>query len=293
MTYHFILNPAAGRGATRKYEQHLLKLCKEHFIDFHLYKTEIPGHAVEIVKNVATKDSIIVAVGGDGTVHEVVNGIMESDSTLGIIPLGSGNDFIKMLNLPLDLKSAIEVIKNKKIMMVDVGKVNDKFFPNGLGVGFDSVVVMETSKTKFAKGFFIYLFAVFRAMWHYQNKKITLHLNGKIETRNIFMINVGNGKVLGGGFRLTPDAEIDDGQLDVCLFKPLTKGEILKNLPKAISGKHIHLPQVEMYKTTQLLIEAEDGVPVHADGELLSTNLKKVEIQVVPKSLKVIHNLKN
>jgi diacylglycerol kinase family enzyme len=130
-------------------------------------------------------------------------------------------------------------------------------------------------------------------MRYYQNHKITLHLNGTVEMRDIFMINVGNGKVLGGGFRLTPAAEIDDGQLDVCLFNPLSKGEILRHLPKAISGKHIYLPQVEMHKTTKLIIESEDGIPIHADGELLSSNLKRVEIQVIPKSLRVIHNLQN
>lgn len=293
MEYHIIINPAAGKGAGQKSEQQLLKLCKEHFGEFQLHKTEAPGHAAEIAKKSSSKNSIIIAVGGDGTVHDVVNGMVESEATLGIIPLGSGNDFVKMLNLPLDIKSAIEVIQKNKTMMTDVGKVNERFFPNGIGMGFDAVVVMEALKRKYAKGFLIYLFSVFRAMRYYQNHKITLHLNGTVEIRDIFMINVGNGKVLGGGFRLTPAAEIDDGQLDVCLFNPLSKGEILRHLPKAISGKHIYLPQVEMHKTTKLIIESEDGIPIHADGELLSSNLKRVEIQVVPKSLRVIHNLQN
>lgn len=293
MEYHLILNPAAGRGASQKSEQQVIKLSKEYFSSFQLHKTTAPGHAVEITKKFAGKNSTIIAVGGDGTIHEVVNGIMESDSTFGIIPLGSGNDFIKMLNLPLDLESAFEVIKNNKVMMVDVGKLNDRYFPNGIGMGFDAVVVMEALKRRFAKGFLIYLFSVFRAMRHYQNHKITLHLNGNVETRNIFMINVGNGKVLGGGFRLTPEAEIEDGQLDVCIFNPLSKGEILRHLPKAISGKHVNLPQVEMHKTENLIIESENGIPVHADGELLSSDLRRIDIRVVPKSLKVIHNLQN
>lgn len=107
------------------------------------------------------------------------------------------------------------------------------------------------------------------------------------------MVNVGNGAVLGGGFRLFPDAKIDDGMLEVCIFDELTKREIIMNLPKAISGRHIHLPQVEMYKTDHLLVESDEGMPVHSDGELISPNLKKIEIQVMPGALNVIHNIRN
>jgi diacylglycerol kinase (ATP) len=293
MEYHLIFNPAAGRGSGQKLEGKLLKLVSAQFENVQVHKTNASGHATKIAESLKNSGVTIIVAGGDGTVHEVVNGMMGGNSILAVIPAGSGNDFIKMLNLPLDLNSAIQVIKNNEIMWVDIGRVNDRYFPNGMGIGFDAVVVMEALKRRFAKGFFIYLFSVFRAMRYYQNNEITLHLNGTIKNRNIFMINVGNGKVLGGGFRLTPDAVIDDGKLDVCIFSGLTKREILMHLPKGISGKHIHLPQVEMHKATNLLIESENGIPVHADGELISPSLKRIEIQVAPKSLQVIYNIQN
>jgi len=293
MEYHLILNPAAGWGAGQKSESYLLKSFETHFPGFHFHKTNARGHATEIAHKLKDAQAVLIAAGGDGTVHEVVNGMMPGNCVLGVIPVGSGNDFIKMLNIPLDLRSAIGVIRNGKAMLIDIGKVNDSYFSNGLGMGFDAVVVMETSKRKFARGFFIYLFSVFRALKYYQNKTVTLHLNGTIETRDVLMVNVGNGAVLGGGFRLFPDAKIADGKLEVCIFDGLTKREIIMNLPKAISGKHIHLPQVEMHKADHLLVKSDEGIAIHSDGELISSNLKEIEIQVVPRALKVIHNIQN
>lgn len=293
MEYHIIFNPAAGRGDSRKAEQDLIRLCRQTFRQYHFHRTQQRGEATEIANSLKDKGAVLIAAGGDGTVHEVVNGMMGSEAVLGIIPLGSGNDFVKMLNIPHDLNASIEIIRRQKIKKVDVGKVNGRYFPNGLGMGFDAIVVMETAKGKFARGFFIYLFSVFRALRRYRNQSITLHLNGSIETRSIFMINVGNGRVLGGGFRLTPNARIDDGMLDVCIFSALTKREVLRNLPKGISGKHVHLPQVEMHQTETMLVEAELGIPVHCDGELLATDLERIEIQLLPQSLRVIHNLDN
>lgn len=293
MEYHLILNPAAGWGAGQKSESYLLKSFEIHFPGFHYHKTNARGHATEIACKLKDRQAVLIAAGGDGTVHEVVNGMMLGNCVLGVIPIGSGNDFIKMLNIPKNIPSAIRVIRTNKTMLIDVGKANDSYFSNGLGMGFDAVVVMETSKTKFARGFFIYLFSVFRALRYYNNTSVTLHLNNTIETRDVLMVNVGNGAVLGGGFRLFPDADMADGKLDVCIFSRLTKREIVMNLPKAISGKHIHLPQVEMRKTDHLLIEAYEGIPIHSDGELISSNIKKIEIRVMSKALNVIHNMQN
>lgn len=164
MEYHLILNPAAGRGAGQKSESQLLKLFETHFPKFHFHKTNAARHATQIAHQLKDSQSVLIAAGGDGTVHEVVNGMMLGNCKLGIIPIGSGNDFIKMLNIPKDLASAIEVIRDGKTLSIDIGKVNDSYFSNGLGIGFDAVVVMETSKTKFARGFFIYLISVFKAL---------------------------------------------------------------------------------------------------------------------------------
>lgn len=291
MTYHLILNPAAGRGTAGKSEAELAKELKDQLGDVHLHRTNASGHATQIANELKNENAVIITAGGDGTIYETVNGLVGGACTLGIIPIGSGNDFIKMLKLPLDIRSAIEVIKRRNTMAIDVGTVGEGYFTNGLGMGFDAEVVIETQKVKRLRGFFIYLYSVFRALTHYKNRVVTISIDGKTETREVFMISVGNGECLGGGFYLTPGAEITDGILDLCIFRGLSRKEVLTHLPKALSGKHIHLPQVECLRAKNIIVEAAEGIPVHADGELLSSNLTRVEVGVLHGALNVIHNL--
>jgi YegS/Rv2252/BmrU family lipid kinase len=283
MTYHLILNPAAGRGTAGKSEAELAKELKDQLGD--------RGHATQIANELKNENAVIITAGGDGTIYETVNGLVGGACTLGIIPIGSGNDFIKMLKLPLDIRSAIEVIKRRNTMIIDIGTVGEGYFTNGLGMGFDAEVVIETQKVKRLRGFFIYLYSVFRTLTHYKNRIVTISIDGKTETREVFMISVGNGECFGGGFYLTPGAEINDGILDLCIFRGLSRKEVLMHLPKALSGKHIHLPQVECLRAKNIIVEAAEGIPVHADGELLSSNLTRVEVGVLHGALNVIHNL--
>lgn len=291
MEYHLILNPAAGRGAVKKAQARLLEMVRSQLGEAHLHATASPGHATQIAAGLKERNAAVIAVGGDGTIHEIANGLVGGNCTLGIIPIGSGNDFIKMFNIPLDFQEAIQVIKRHKTMRIDVGKIGDSYFINGLGMGFDAEVVIETQKVKKLRGFFIYLYSVFKALLHYRNHHITLSVNGKTETREVFMISVGNGKYLGGGFCLTPGAELNDGVLDVCVFRGLRRKEVLLHLPKAIKGRHVELPQVECLRVKKLIVESSEGLPVHADGELLSPCLRRIEAGVLPGALTVIHNL--
>jgi YegS/Rv2252/BmrU family lipid kinase len=291
MTYHLILNPAAGRGTAGKSEAELAKELKDQLGDVHLHRTNARGHATQIANELKNENAVIITAGGDGTIYETVNGLVGGACTLGIIPIGSGNDFIKMLKLPLDIRSAIEVIKRRNTMIIDIGTVGEGYFTNGLGMGFDAEVVIETQKVKRLRGFFIYLYSVFRTLTHYKNRIVTISIDGKTETREVFMISVGNGECFGGGFYLTPGAEINDGILDLCIFRGLSRKEVLMHLPKALSGKHIHLPQVECLRAKNIIVEAAEGIPVHADGELLSSNLTRVEVGVLHGALNVIHNL--
>ena len=291
MEYHIILNPAAGRGAVKKVQPRLLKDFGSQLGEAQFHPTGSPGHATQIAASLKEKNATVIAVGGDGTIYETANGLVGGNCTLGIIPIGSGNDFIKMLNLPLNFQEAIRVIQRGKTMRIDVGQVGESYFVNGLGMGFDAEVVIETQKVKKLRGFLIYLYSVFKALLRYRNRQITLIVEGKSETREIFMVSVGNGKYLGGGFCLTPGAELNDGILDVCVFRGLSRGEVLAHLPKALKGRHVELPQVECLRVTKLIVESSEGLPVHADGELLSPNLRRVEVGVLPGALTVIHNL--
>jgi diacylglycerol kinase (ATP) len=290
--YAIILNPQAGRGIAAKREQELFKIFKTEIGAYDLYRTEYPNHAKEIAASLKNDYSVIIAAGGDGTVHETVNGMMGGTAALATIPLGSGNDFIKMLNLPKTLPEIIEVIKQNKRKKIDIGKVGESYFPNSLGIGFDALVTKESKKVKKLRGFLIYFYAVLKTVFSYHNESVTFSANGKTEQREIFLIAVGNGKAEGGGFYLTPAAEFDDGLLDVCIIRGLSKREIFKYLPKAMNGKHVHLEQVEMLRTNQLQILSENGITAHADGEILGLDLKILDISLLPLALEVIYNEK-
>jgi YegS/Rv2252/BmrU family lipid kinase len=291
MEYHVIYNPAAGRGYGQRIEKKVLDLLNSQLVNYNYHLTNAPGHAQEIASNLKDTGTMVIVAGGDGTIHEVVNGIIGGKCILGILPIGSGNDFVKSLNINKNLLLSLKGIKEGNYMTIDVGKINDIYFPNGLGIGFDAVVVMETNKIKRLRGALIYLYAVFKALNYYKNQRVRITINGSTEEKDIFMISVGNGTSMGGGFKLTPLAKLDDGLLDVCVFNRLTKMEIYKNLPKAINGKHLRLSQVDMQRTTKLIVESESGIPLHTDGELISSNLKRIEIEIVPNALKIIHNL--
>lgn len=290
MNYHLIINPAAGRGMVNKLRPRLLAAAESLPGTVQVHLTAAPGHAQQIAGELKRENAVVIAVGGDGTIHEIANGLVDGNCTLGVVPVGSGNDFVKMLNIPRDYVAALEVIQRGKTLTIDLGKANSCYFINGLGLGFDAEVVIELQKVKGLRGFAMYLYAVFKTLRRLRNRTVILDMNGSRQNREVFMINVGNGEYLGGGFRLTPEAKIDDGVLNVCIFRALRPGEVLRHLPKALSGRHIELPQVEFLRTSRLVVESAEGFPVHADGELLGSGVTRLEVSLLPQALKVIHN---
>ena len=289
MKYALILNPSAGRGKAARLEAALRTRLKEVLGDVSYFRTHHPNHARELARQIRDDYDVIIAAGGDGTVHEVVNGMMGGRAMLAVVPIGSGNDFVKMLNLPLDPDAAVEVIRNNRQMKIDIGKVGEEYFPNGLGIGFDAWVVRESTKVKRLRGFLIYLYSVIKTIFFYRNEPVEFHANGEVREKEIFLIAVGNGVAMGGGFYLTPDARINDGLFDVCIIHALKKREAFQNLPKALNGSHVYMKQVEMLRTDRLKIVSEKGIAAHADGELLGMELKELDISLLPGALKVIY----
>jgi YegS/Rv2252/BmrU family lipid kinase len=290
MTYALIYNPSAGRGKAARSEAKIRKILQEKIESFRFFRTEYPGHAEKLANEIKKKVDVIIVGGGDGTVHEVVNGMMGGSAVLGVIPIGSGNDFVKMFSLPKVPEKAIDIIFKNQRKKIDVGKINDSYFSNGVGIGFDAWVVRESKNVKRLRGFLIYLYAVLKTVFKYQNESIQLSFEGKSESRDIFLMAFGNGKAMGGGFFLTPEAEIDDGKLDICLITPLKKGEVFRHLPKVLNGRHISMKQVQMLRCKDMAITSKRGIAVHADGELLGMNLKKINISIMPKAIEVIYN---
>lgn len=291
MAYCLILNPAAGRGEAARKKDMIIRALQQATPDIEVRITSAPGEARQIAREYRDSKQVVIAAGGDGTVHEVVNGLAGGSAVLGVIPIGSGNDFIKMLSLPKNIDSAVEVIRADNRWKIDLGKINDEWFSNGLGIGFDADVVVEANKIKRLRGFLIYLVAVLKTLRKFNNRQVKIKVDKAAVDKSIFMISVGNGSCQGGGFYLTPDARIDDGLLDFCVFDALNTTQIIRNLVKVFFGTHTRLPQVNVIQTTEMIIEAAEGIPVHADGEMLDLQAQRLKISIVPEALTVIHNL--
>ena len=288
MNYFFIVNPVSGRGKGKVLGERLIDRLTKLNIDFEIHWTERPGHAIELAEQGANTHTVLVAVGGDGTMNEVLNGMAEKGAVLGLIPVGSGNDFARAVNIPFNFEQALEILLRGQKKQIDLGKANERYFHNGVGIGFDAWVVNTSLKVKHLRGNAIYLYSVLRTLKDYQPVPLELNFNGSVKVDDYFMVSVGNGVSMGGGFQLTPDAEINDGLFDLCLIQNMPVVSILKNLIKVYSGKHKEDPRVEMHRTEHLTIESRKPFAVHVDGELLSLKVQKLEVELIPRGLEII-----
>ncbi|MGD9900345.1 MAG: diacylglycerol kinase family protein [Calditrichaceae bacterium] len=286
--YYFIVNPASGRGKGKVLGGRLRQKLIDLGLDHELVFTEKKWHAVDLAAKAADKFKIVVAVGGDGTVHEVVNGLVGTKAVFGVIPVGSGNDFVHAAGIPNDFNQALDLLLAGNQKFIDVGKANDRYFPNGLGVGFDAWVVNTSFSVTKLRGNAIYLYSVLRNLITYKPVEIEIRYNGTVRTEDFFMLTFGNGVSMGGGFHLTPDAVLDDGLIDLCLVKNMSLIAKLKNLLLVYSGKHKDDPKVTMARADKVQLRSETGFAVHADGELMSLNMQELNIEIIPNALRII-----
>ncbi len=298
--YTFIVNPAAGKGKVRKVLVALSRQLKRRAVPHILTITESAGQATELSKN-STSD-VVVAVGGDGTVNEVANGLMGSDKVLGIIPSGSGNDLVKSLGISRKFDGALDALLAERTKRIDAATVECKrhsanapdvsftrrFFVNGVGIGFDAAVANRTNEMKFLSGIAVYVLAVFQTLGKYKAPLFEMTFDGVESKARKLLIAIGNGTCAGGGFYLTPRAKVDDGLLDICLLDDFAIPSIMMIMPKVMRGAHESSRGVKMQRARRISINAEDPFFVHADGEIVGRDVNSVEIAVVPDALNVI-----
>ncbi len=292
-----ILNPYAGNWTGARRANDIRAALLAAGVKHDLVLTERPGHAVELARRAHDEGyDAVVAVGGDGTVNEVVNGLARAAQvdkpgivgTLGIIPIGTGNDFAEMSGIPLNLLEASRRLAQGRTRLIDIGRVNDRFFSNECGIGFEAQVAIEAQRLKRLRRFLVYLVAVFRALFRYRQPTMTVKWDTGEVTQRILMVSAGNGRRAGGGFYLTPEAKFDDGLLDYMYADALSRPEILRLLPKAMNGTHIYEPVAHLGRTTRLTITSTVPVPVHCDGEILTAEAQQVNIEVLPARLQLI-----
>lgn len=292
MRIPLVVNPQAGRGLARELGPAMAKYFSELGHSVQVLNSAAPGDVVNKVQEaLRDKPPVVVVAGGDGTVHEAVNGWMKSGggAPLAVIPVGTGNDFTKMLNASHDWREACWRALRGETRRVDVGKCNDYYFANGLGMGFDAQVALAANRIDWLRGNVVYGFALAQVLvLQHSRPRVRVQHDGESLETDITLLTVNNGRVEGGSFVMAPDAEIDDGLLDVVVAKGMGRLSIVRFLPQVLSGRHIDNPMVITYRTTKLTVESDVPLPVHADGELHYTGATRLEIEIMPKRLEVI-----
>ena len=296
-----ILNPSAGKGKANRAWDRVKGLFDSKGQPYELLRTTKRGEATTMAASAGADR--VVALGGDGTIQEVANGVVGTQKTMGIIPAGSGNDLVKSLGISQDLQSAVDIICAGEHRTIDVGQVvcsgdvnNDgssdfdagRYFVNGVGVGFDAEVAARTREIPWLTGTALYLAAVFQTLGKYKAPLFRVVIDGLEHDCQNLLFAIGNGRCAGGGFYLTPEASVDDGLFDLCSIRSASVGKILRLMPKAIKGKHGEVDEVKFFRVKVLHIDSEQPFYVHADGEIVGAGVRSVDVRIVPGALKVL-----
>ena len=292
-----ILNPRSGSGKSEK----LIPLIRDHFrankIPFDFHVTTFSDDARRVAAEVMKSYPIVVAGGGDGTVNEVVNGIAGSDGILGILPLGSGNDFANVLAYPKQFRQCLQVLTKQQIRSIDLGLIRvmdsrsvqrSKYFINAVGIGLDAEVANEAGKMHRVRGLAKYAIAAMKVLFRYKAEFSEVIGSGFRSEGKHLLISIGNGKSSGGGFYLTPQALLDDGLLDVCMAKNLSTPEILKIFPFVLIGKHAKFQKIDIKSTKKLVVKAQANLPVHVDGEVIGLDIREISVEIMPLGIRII-----
>jgi len=295
-----ILNPWAGRGRGAQSKGALLRGLADAGIDFELAETTGPGHATGLARAAAEQgaERIIVA-GGDGTIHEVANAILSlprapdgaTAAALGVIPLGTGNDFAKLLGVhKLPPGVAAARLAAARADRFDVGRVQGEYFDNIFGVGFDVEVVRQANRITRLKGVAVYLAAIYRTFATFRAPVLMVRCAEHTETGALMMLAVTIGVCGGGSFYIAPRADPKDGWLDVCLVRKVGLMRFLTAVPRVMKGTHASLDDVAMYRSKEVTIASTDGHPLvlQLDGELRETAVTEVTVTIEPGALRVM-----
>jgi diacylglycerol kinase (ATP) len=295
-----ILNPMARHGAGRRIRHAIERELDRRGVHYDLVQTEGPGHARELAGDAARAGiRRIVAAGGDGTVHDVANGILAAavdGATLGVLPIGTGNDFVKVLPGTATRPAAFAALSAGRTIRVDVGRASwddqVEYFTNAMGTGIDVEVVRQLRRSRYLPGGATYVAALIRALVRYRPMAVALEIDGRTVRRRIMNLAVCNGTSIGGSFRICPDARADDGLFDVCLVDEMP---VLRNalmVPRVLTGTHVGRHGVTMDRGAAVHLTLVQGGPLlfQLDGELREApdGAAGIRIDLLPLRLNVI-----
>jgi len=293
-TAKIIVNPYAGRWKARESVPQIETALARAGIPYELIVTQKPDDGIAAARTAALAGfSPIVAVGGDGACNEISNGLLAAAGQahsvpMGLIPQGTANDLAFGLGIPEDIEAAVEIIARGNTRQIDAGRVNGRYFDNNSAIGLEPVVTLQNARLVAVKGTIRYLIAALiciarRPLW-----RMKLAWDDGEYEGSILLISVGNGRRTGGVFHMTPQAEYDDGLLDVVFAPAMSRLQLLRLMPQTFNGSHIQRPEVRYIRTTKLQIGSRPGTPIHTDGEVFELNAQEILYEVLPGKLTVL-----
>ncbi len=285
---HLVLNPAADRGRAATRREYISAYLEGRGLGIVWHVTEGPGDAGRIVSGLPD-GALVVAVGGDGTAHEVAAACVGTRRVMGILPVGSGNDYVKALGVGTDLGRALGVVVEGTVKVVDAGEVNGVRFNNGLGIGFDAEVAAGISEApKALGGFGGYLWSVGRLLWGFECHEAGFRLGtGEEVSAKTILVAVALGTTYGARFRLAPGSSLEDGAFDVVWSEEVTRAEVLRLIPAVLRGTHLGHPKIHFARAAEVEVALAKPTPAHVDGEILPPT-RDFRARVLPKALRVL-----
>ena len=296
-----ILNPMADMGNAWRVARDLRSITEQYgSVDWS--GTVYPGHAIQLAQQAGEQGyDMVIAMGGDGTVHEVINGLMrvpeEKRPVLGVVPVGSGNDFAHGIHASQKPTEALTCALDGEASRIDLGLMTDEhgrqeYFDNTLGIGFGAVVTIRSHKLPVLRGFLMYLTAVIQTIiLNHNAMAMQIEMDDQKWEQSVIYLVICNGPREGGGFLIAPDAKIDDGLFHYAMITNVSRAMMFRIVPEVMKGTHGRFKQVRMGSCKKFTLSADRPLYIHADGEIFSgpgTDLRKVSFEILPHALKVV-----
>jgi YegS/Rv2252/BmrU family lipid kinase len=302
--YLVIANPAAGKGGAIQKISEIQRELERLGLAFDLRLTEHTWHAAELAQQaVVLGYDVVVAAGGNGTVNEVLNGLLLAkevglgEACLGVLCTGQGNDFAYAMDVQSEIKAGCQALADNQRKMIDVGRVSGSFFPagryfgNGVGIGFEAVVNFYALQLKQLNGYKAYATAIIKAIQGYpRGPLVKIRYDEQELVQRCLLVSVMNGRRVGGGFMMAPTGVPDDGLFDVCVAGQVGRIKIGLMVPRFRKGTQGSDPSIKMLQARRVEISAVEGVlPAHVDGEVLATQADQITLELIPKAIQLIY----
>ena len=283
-----LLNPTAKRGKAPQLLQTALDVFRQRNVSFDIRESQSALHLTELARAaLPEKPDLIVSAGGDGTHHYVINGLYRSEIPLGLLPLGTGNDFVKGVGLPMDAQAAAAALLDGQVWEIDLAQVGEAVYACIAGVGFDSTVTRYANEhARWLSGPLAYTWSLLRCWPAYRPQPLEIVADGTLISAKVWFAVVGNNSSYGGGIHLAPRARLDDGLLDICVVPDLSHFELLRWVPRAYRGEHLHHPRIQYLQARQVSLSSTSRMELFGDGEFLQE--LPATIEVLPRALRVM-----